>query len=84
MACILIMILGARPDMVTGADRTDPVVVDFVRAQAPKAQYILSVCGGTIPLASAGILSGKRATTNKAFFKLIKVRAQNNFHLVFV
>ncbi|KAF7333825.1 Class I glutamine amidotransferase-like protein [Mycena venus] len=43
----------------------------FLAAQAPKAKYILSVCGGSAYLAFAGLLSGKRATTNKAFYRQI-------------
>ncbi|KAF8958283.1 transcriptional regulator [Flammula alnicola] len=46
--------------------------MNTLQAQAPKAKYILSVCGGSALLAQAGVLSGKRATTNKAFFKVIE------------
>lgn len=38
----------------------------FLAARAPHASYILSVCTGSVTLARAGLLSGKRATTNKA------------------
>ncbi|KAJ7121061.1 class I glutamine amidotransferase-like protein [Mycena epipterygia] len=62
---------GPRPHAFTGFDRTPPEEIDFIRAQAPKAKYILSVCSGALQLALAGVLSGRRATTNKAFYHLI-------------
>ncbi|KAL3467778.1 class I glutamine amidotransferase-like protein [Aspergillus heterothallicus] len=44
-------------------------VIDFVRATYPSAQYILSICNGAGVLARAGILDGKRATTNKLLWE---------------
>jgi len=60
-------------DPVTGEDRTPKEEIEFIKYQAPGAKYIMSVCGGSVPLATAGILDGKRATTNKKFFHLISV-----------
>lgn len=54
---------GTRPDV------RSPLVVEFVKKQAANATYILSVCTGSWVLADAGVLDGKRATTNKAAFK---------------
>jgi transcriptional regulator GlxA family with amidase domain len=65
---------GPRPDSFTGVDRTPKEELDFIRAQAPKAKYILSVCSGALQLALAGVLAGKRATTNKVFYRVITVR----------
>lgn len=65
---------GPLPDFATGEDKTPKAEIDFIKAQAPKAKYICSVCGGSAILAAAGVLSGKKATTNKAFFKMIVVR----------
>jgi transcriptional regulator GlxA family with amidase domain len=42
----------------------DPVI-EFVRAIAPSVKYIMSVCNGAGVLARAGVLDGRRATTNK-------------------
>ncbi|KAF7328835.1 DJ-1 protein-PfpI domain-containing protein [Mycena venus] len=45
--------------------------IAFIKQQASKAKYMISVCGGAVQLAFAGVLSGKRATTNKAWFRVI-------------
>jgi putative intracellular protease/amidase len=50
----------------------DPIVL-FLKGQEPGAKYIMSVCTGSWFLAKAGILNGKKATTNKAAFTLIMV-----------
>lgn len=41
----------------------DPVVLDWVRRQAAKAQYLFSVCTGAYFLGRAGLLDGLTATT---------------------
>ncbi len=44
----------------------DPEVLAFLRAQAPGARYVTSVCTGALVLGAAGLLQGKRATTHWA------------------
>jgi cyclohexyl-isocyanide hydratase len=44
----------------------DGEVLDFLRAQAPGAQWVTSVCTGALVLGAAGLLRGKRATTHWA------------------
>ena len=46
----------------------------FLKEQAPGAKYIMSVCTGAFSLGQAGLLDGKKATTNKATYKLCVVR----------
>jgi putative intracellular protease/amidase len=58
---------GARPEAVPAS------LVDFIRKQAPGAQYILSVCTGSWILSGTGVLNGKKATTNKFSFKSVQV-----------
>ncbi len=40
----------------------DAETLDFVRAQASGAEYVTSVCTGSLVLGAAGLLNGKRAT----------------------
>ncbi|KAI8800875.1 class I glutamine amidotransferase-like protein [Cladochytrium replicatum] len=54
----------------------DPVILDFLRRQAPLAKYIVSVCTGSCVLANAGILDGRRATSNKMHFGVMSMFAR--------
>ncbi|THH26713.1 hypothetical protein EUX98_g7477 [Antrodiella citrinella] len=58
--------IGSFPDAVPQS------LISFLKRQAPGAKYVLSVCTGSWVLAQAGLLQGKRATTNKASFSMIK------------
>jgi transcriptional regulator GlxA family with amidase domain len=46
----------------------NPVLLEWLRSQAENARYVTSVCTGSALLARAGLLDGRRATTNKAAF----------------
>ena len=54
---------------------TPPSLLEFLKKQAPGARYVLSVCTGSWVLAQAGLLRGKRATSNKFLFNIVKVRS---------
>jgi putative intracellular protease/amidase len=50
------------------------VVVDFVKSRFPKLRYLLTVCTGSAIAAQAGVLDGKRATSNKKSFSWVRLR----------
>ncbi|MCT7353192.1 GlxA family transcriptional regulator [Streptomyces sp. 15-116A] len=47
--------------------RPDPRLTDWLRAHAPTATRLVSVCTGAFLLAAAGLLDGRRATTHWAY-----------------
>jgi len=46
----------------------NPLILDFIRKVSATAEILMSVCSGSALFAKAGILDGKRATSNKMFF----------------
>jgi transcriptional regulator GlxA family with amidase domain len=46
--------------------------VEFIKRVYPKLKYLNTICTGSELIARAGVLDGKRATSNKAFFTQIK------------
>jgi len=55
----------------TRRDVDNQRVLDWIAATSGSAELTLSVCTGSALLAKAGVLDGKRATTNKAAFQWV-------------
>lgn len=51
-------------------------LLDFLRDRSPLAEVTMSVCSGSAILAKAGVLDGRRATSNKQFFGLATSQSQ--------
>lgn len=55
--------MGALEPTIAGA-------VEFIKKVYPSLKYLITVCNGSVLAALAGVLDGKRATTNKQLWKL--------------
>jgi transcriptional regulator GlxA family with amidase domain len=53
------------------------VMLDWLRERSAQAKLTTSVCSGSALLAKAGLLDGRRATSNKEFFSLIAAQGPN-------
>lgn len=63
--------IGTRKEVENGE------VLNWISNQAAQAKYIASVCTGSALLAKAGVLDGKKATTNKAAFSWVSSQGPN-------
>jgi transcriptional regulator GlxA family with amidase domain len=59
----------------------NPAMLAFLRSRSEQARTVTSVCTGSALLAKAGVLDGRRATSNKQFFALC---AQQSDHVHWV
>jgi putative intracellular protease/amidase len=51
-------------------------MLDFLRKRTADAEITTSVCSGSAILAKAGVLDGRRATSNKQFFALASAQSE--------
>lgn len=59
----------------TRTEMHNPVLIDWIRQTAAKAELVLSVCTGALMLATAGLLDGLEATTHHGSIDLLKQTA---------
>jgi len=64
----ILLVPGGRGTR-TEIDNTD--LLTWLKQQSASAQYITSVCTGSVLLAAAGLLNNRRATTNKNAFEWV-------------
>jgi transcriptional regulator GlxA family with amidase domain len=56
--------------MGTLAEVKNPAMLNWLRAQAKSTEIVMSVCSGSAILAEAGLLDGRKATSNKRYFQV--------------
>lgn len=68
----LLLVPGGDTALIAGES---PVVTDWLRETCARAELVMAVCTGTVLLGMAGVLDGRRATTNKLDFAATVPRA---------
>ena len=60
----------------TRAEVDNPAMLTFLQERAGAAEIVMTVCTGTALLARAGMLDGRRATTNKMVFSWVAAQGE--------
>jgi transcriptional regulator GlxA family with amidase domain len=58
------LLVAGAPHLIP--ERIDPLLLDWIRAHAPRSRRYGSVCSGALALAATGLISGRRITTHWA------------------
>lgn len=73
---------GPKPDIIlvpggmgTRREMHNPVLTDWIRQQNTQTEMTLSVCTGSLMLATAGVIDGLSATTHRGAIDLLKETA---------
>jgi transcriptional regulator GlxA family with amidase domain len=72
----VLLMSGGPGDLYLGEIK-DRTIENFIASRFDTTEYILSVCTGAGFLARSGILAGRRATTNKAYWKDFTLQGAN-------
>lgn len=69
----ILLVPGGRG---TRVEVDNPLLLRWIARQAPEASYVTSVCTGSALLARAGVLNGRRATSNKNAFDWVRAQGR--------